>query len=85
MITMYLSPRSLEAARAVDPYVSPAAVHAAVEVAVAAGDMILADGLTYLFGRAGCGVCGSTFDLADWFEAENSDSIGKRWTSAPRR
>ena len=35
MITMYLSPRSLEAARAVDPYVSAAAVHAAVEVAVA--------------------------------------------------
>ena len=35
MITMYLSPRSLEAARAVDPYVSPAAVHAAVEIAVA--------------------------------------------------
>jgi hypothetical protein len=35
MITVYLSPRSLEAARAVDPYVSPAAVHAAVEIAVA--------------------------------------------------
>ena len=35
MITMYLSSRSLEAARAVDPYVSPAAVHAAVEIAVA--------------------------------------------------
>jgi len=35
MITMYLSPASLEAARAVDPYVSPAAVHAAVEIAVA--------------------------------------------------
>ena len=35
MITMYLSQRSLEAARAVDPYVSPAAVHAAVEIAVA--------------------------------------------------
>jgi hypothetical protein len=34
MITVYLSPQSLEAARAVDPYVSPAAVHAAVEVAV---------------------------------------------------
>ena len=32
---MYLSQRSLEAARAVDPYVSPAAVHAAVEIAVA--------------------------------------------------
>ena len=35
MITMYLSQRSLEAARAVDPSVSPAAVHAAVEIAVA--------------------------------------------------
>ena len=35
MITVYLSSRSLEAARAVDPYVSPAAVHAAVEIAVA--------------------------------------------------
>ena len=35
MITMYLSPRSLEAARAVDPYISSAAVHAAVEIAVA--------------------------------------------------
>jgi hypothetical protein len=33
-ITVYLSPRSLEAARAVDPHVSPAAVHAAVEIAV---------------------------------------------------
>jgi hypothetical protein len=35
LITVYLSPRSLEAARAVDPSVSPAAVHAAVEIAVA--------------------------------------------------
>ena len=35
MINVYLSMRSLAAARAVDPYVSPAAVHAAVEVAVA--------------------------------------------------
>jgi hypothetical protein len=34
MITVYLSPRSLEAARAVDPYVQPAAVHAAVEIAI---------------------------------------------------
>ncbi|WP_093622477.1 hypothetical protein [Actinoplanes philippinensis] len=42
------------------------------DTAVAAGDMILADGLTHLFGRAGCGACGSTFDLAGWFEAENS-------------
>jgi hypothetical protein len=35
MITVYLSMRSLEAARSVDPHVSPAAVHAAVEIAVA--------------------------------------------------
>ena len=42
------------------------------DTAVAGGDMTLADGLTYLFGRARCGACGSTFDLADWFEAENS-------------
>jgi hypothetical protein len=42
------------------------------DTAVAGGETILADGLTYLFGRAGCGACGSTFDLADWFEAENS-------------
>lgn len=35
MINVYLSARSLAAARAVDPHVSPAAVHAAVEVAVA--------------------------------------------------
>jgi len=35
MITLYLSSRSLDAARAIDPRVLPAAVHAAVEVAVA--------------------------------------------------
>jgi hypothetical protein len=35
MITMHLSPRSLAAARSVDPHVCTAAVHAAVEVAVA--------------------------------------------------
>jgi hypothetical protein len=35
MITLYLSSRSLAAAQAVDPYVEPAAVHAAVEVAIA--------------------------------------------------
>ena len=34
MINLYLSGRTLAAARAVDPDVSPAAVHAAVEVAV---------------------------------------------------
>jgi hypothetical protein len=42
------------------------------DAAVASGDTTLADGLTYLFGRAGCGMCGSRFNLADWFEAENS-------------
>ena len=41
------------------------------DTAIAGGDAILADGLTHLFGRAGCGACGSTFDLAEWFEAEN--------------
>lgn len=35
MIALYLSARALAAARAVDPHVSPAAVHAAVEVALA--------------------------------------------------
>jgi hypothetical protein len=42
------------------------------ESAVAGGDRILADGLTYLFGKASCGICGSVFPVADWFEAENS-------------
>jgi hypothetical protein len=42
------------------------------DTAIAGGDATLADGLTYLFGRAGCGMCGSTFNLADWLEAENS-------------
>jgi hypothetical protein len=35
MINVSLSARALAAARAVDPRVSPAAVHAAVEIAVA--------------------------------------------------
>ncbi|MFR9803683.1 hypothetical protein ACL02T_15455 [Pseudonocardia sp. RS010] len=34
MINVKLSTRSLAAARSVDPYVTPAAVHAAVEIAV---------------------------------------------------
>jgi hypothetical protein len=42
--------------------------------AVAADEPVLADGLTYLFGRAGCGACGSVFPVADWFEAENGPS-----------
>lgn len=42
------------------------------DTAVAARDTILATGLTYLCGRAGCGACGSTVKVADWFGAENS-------------
>lgn len=42
------------------------------DTAATGGDMTLADGLTYLFGRATCGLCGSTFATADEFEAENS-------------
>ncbi|WP_285470918.1 hypothetical protein [Actinoplanes sp. NBRC 101535] len=42
------------------------------ETASASGDTALADGLTYLFGDVECGACGCTFNLADWFEAENS-------------
>ncbi|MEU0563632.1 hypothetical protein [Dactylosporangium maewongense] len=42
------------------------------ETAVACGDPILADGLTYLFGDATCSSCHSVFNVADWYEAENS-------------
>ncbi|GAA1654501.1 hypothetical protein [Actinoplanes couchii] len=42
------------------------------DTAIAGEDLILADGLTHLFGQAECSACGSTFALADWFEAENS-------------
>jgi hypothetical protein len=42
------------------------------DTATKSGDMLLADGLTYLFGQATCGLCGSTFNLTDWLEAENS-------------
>ncbi|GAA3455661.1 hypothetical protein [Dactylosporangium matsuzakiense] len=38
----------------------------------AAGETVLADGLTYLFGRATCSICGSAFNVAEWLEAENS-------------
>lgn len=41
-------------------------------IATMGGDTTLADGLTYLFGRATCGMCGSRFNLADWLEAEYS-------------
>jgi hypothetical protein len=34
-------------------------------VAAAGGDAVLADGLTYLFGRASCSICGSAFTIAD--------------------
>ncbi|MEJ3745752.1 hypothetical protein WEI85_20970 [Actinomycetes bacterium KLBMP 9797] len=43
-------------------------------IATTGGATALADGLTYLFGRATCGMCGSRFDLADWLEAEHSPS-----------
>jgi hypothetical protein len=51
--------------------------------AVAGGDMTLAGGLTYLFGRAVCSGCGSRFGLADWFEADHGpaqpiDPVGPR-------
>jgi hypothetical protein len=42
------------------------------DTAVACGDPILADGLTYLFGDATCSSCHSVFNVADWYEAENS-------------
>lgn len=42
------------------------------DTAVACRDPILADGLTYLFGDATCSSCYSAFNVADWFEAENS-------------
>ncbi|MFB6392376.1 hypothetical protein [Polymorphospora lycopeni] len=42
--------------------------------AVAGGDPVLAGGLTYLFGDATCGDCGSVFTVADWYEAENGPS-----------
>ncbi|MEV0900376.1 hypothetical protein [Actinoplanes sp. NPDC049802] len=42
------------------------------DTAVTGGDMLLAEGLTYLFGQATCGLCSSTFNLSDWIEAENS-------------
>jgi hypothetical protein len=42
------------------------------EAAVAADQTEFADGLTYLFGRAGCGSCRSVFTVAEWLEADNS-------------
>ncbi|MEH0934048.1 hypothetical protein [Micromonospora psammae] len=40
--------------------------------AAACGESVLADGLTYLFGDATCCNCDITFNLADWYEAQNS-------------
>ncbi|MEV4349369.1 hypothetical protein AB0J83_33340 [Actinoplanes sp. NPDC049596] len=42
------------------------------DTVVTGGDKVLAEGLSYHFGRATCGLCGRTFTVADWFEAENS-------------
>jgi hypothetical protein len=54
----------------------PAALHGfrrwMYDTAAAAGDPILAAGLTYLFGDATCSNCHSAFNVADWLEAENS-------------
>nr|BFE58897.1 hypothetical protein GCM10020063_034230 [Dactylosporangium thailandense] len=44
------------------------------DTADAAGETVLADGLTYLFGRATCSTCGSVFNVAEWLEAENGPS-----------
>lgn len=41
------------------------------ETATASGDLTLANGITYLFGDATCPRCGSTFNVATWYEAEN--------------
>jgi hypothetical protein len=40
--------------------------------AATGGDMPPAEGLTYLFGQAACSLYSSTFNLAEWIEAENS-------------
>ncbi|MFG2045127.1 hypothetical protein [Dactylosporangium sp. NPDC048998] len=44
------------------------------DTASADGVTTLAEGLTYLFGRASCSICGSVFNVAEWLEAENSPS-----------
>ncbi|HEX6683654.1 MAG TPA: hypothetical protein VF062_12705, partial [Candidatus Limnocylindrales bacterium] len=44
------------------------------DTAAANGEVTLADGLTYLFGDAGCAGCGSIFNIANRYEAENSPS-----------
>jgi hypothetical protein len=56
--------------------VEPATLHGVRrwmhDTAAACGDLILAGGLTYLFGDATCSSCHSVFNVADWYEAENS-------------
>ncbi|MET7425739.1 hypothetical protein [Dactylosporangium sp. NPDC005555] len=55
--------------------VEPAALHGFrrwMHDTAAGGDPILAGGLTYLFGDATCSRCHSVFNVADWYEAENS-------------
>ena len=42
------------------------------DTATAGGDIVLADGITYLFGHATCSTCACRFPLADSYEAENS-------------
>ncbi|GAA3265588.1 hypothetical protein Dvina_16995 [Dactylosporangium vinaceum] len=39
--------------------------------AIAGGDTVLANGITYLFGHATCSACECRFPLADSYEAEN--------------
>lgn len=41
------------------------------ETATASGELTVAAGITYLFGDATCPRCGSTFNVATWYEAEN--------------
>lgn len=42
------------------------------DTAAVSQQVVLANGLTYLFGDATCGGCGCMFNVADWYEAENS-------------
>jgi hypothetical protein len=41
------------------------------DAAFASGEVMLAWGLTHLFGDAECPRCGSIFNVAEWYEAEN--------------
>ncbi|MEV0564904.1 hypothetical protein [Dactylosporangium sp. NPDC050588] len=42
------------------------------DTAIACRNPILADGLTYLFGDAICSSCHCVFNVADWYETQNS-------------